>query len=121
MQTTIYYSEEDQYLLELVDQVASISPLIPLHISRYHPMHKYHEPATSIQFLEKAYKIASEKMHYVYLGNVWSDLGSSSFCRDCGAVLVRRSGYHTEVVGLDGGACSSCGRSNYFVHPCRAP
>jgi len=103
----------------LVEQVAEISPDIPLHISRYHPMYKYREPATPLDFMEKAHKIAAERLRHVYLGNVSSDTGASSYCRHCGAVLVERSGYSTRVTGLDEkGVCAKCGGENNFVYPC---
>jgi len=111
-------NDDEAAFTSLVDQVAATSPLIPLHISRYHPMHEYHEPSTPLQFIEKAYEIAQNRLKYVYLGNVWSDLGSSSYCAHCGEMLVQRSGYHTSVVGLDGPNCSKCGKENNFINPC---
>ncbi len=111
-------NDDEAAFLALVEQIAAINPEIPLHISRYHPMYKYHEPSTPLEFLEKAFKIASERLQYVYLGNVLSDEGSSSHCPHCGALLVRRSGYHTSVMGLDGSNCADCGKETNFIYPC---
>ena len=113
-------NDDEKAFTDLVDHVASISPEIPLHISRYHPMYKYNEPSTSIEFMEKAYDIARKRLHYVYLGNVWSDAGANSYCPHCNAELVSRSGYNTRVIGLDGNRCSKCSKEVHFVHPCSA-
>lgn len=111
-------NDDEAEFVKLVDQIAEIGPDIPLHISAYSPMYKYHEPATSPEFLEKAYKLASRKLRYVYFGNVWSGLGSATFCSKCAAELVIRDGYRVMVVGLDGPRCKNCGAENYFVRPC---
>jgi len=112
-------NDDEAAFKNLVEQMAQISAYIPLHISRYHPMYKYHKPATSLEFLERAYNIAREKLKFVYLGNVWSDEGSSTFCPECNALLVQRKGYNTAVKGLDGSKCSKCGKDAYFVYPCK--
>jgi pyruvate formate lyase activating enzyme len=45
-------------------------PGTPLHFSRYFPCYKMALPATPIESLKRAEKIAKEKLKYVYLGNV---------------------------------------------------
>lgn len=102
----------------LVDHIASIDTAIPLHISRYHPMYKYREPSTPLDFLQKAYRLAKERLKYVYLGNVITEEGANSYCPHCGAGLVYRQGYSTRVTGLDGSRCSRCRNELNFVYPC---
>lgn len=99
----------------LVDWVATLSPLIPLHISRYFPAYKLSHPPTSIAFLERAFQIAREKLPFVYLGNVWDEAKNSTFCPSCGNVVVVRRGYNVQVVGLDGPRCRFCGNELPFV------
>lgn len=99
----------------LVDWVANLSPSIPLHISRYFPAYKLSHPPTSLAFLEEAFAMAREKLHFVYLGNVWDEEKSSTFCPSCGKVVVVRHGYTTRVVGLDGTRCRFCGADLPFV------
>uniref|UniRef100_A0A7V3YL29 AmmeMemoRadiSam system radical SAM enzyme n=1 Tax=Candidatus Caldatribacterium californiense TaxID=1454726 RepID=A0A7V3YL29_9BACT len=99
----------------LVDWVATLSPLIPLHISRYFPAYKLLHPPTSIAFLERAFQIAREKLPFVYLGNVWDEAKNSTFCPSCGSVVVVRRGYSVQVVGLDGSRCRFCGNDLPFV------
>ena len=51
--------------------IAGISPDIPLHITRYFPMYRMtSEPPTDIALLYRLRDIASNCLHYVYVGNV---------------------------------------------------
>lgn len=99
----------------LVAWVASLSPAIPLHISRYFPAYELSHPPTSLAFLENAFLIAKEKLPFVYLGNVWDVEKSSTFCPSCGNAVVLRKGYNVEVVGLSGSRCRFCGADLPFV------
>jgi pyruvate formate lyase activating enzyme len=49
--------------------LASISPQIPLHISRYFPMWKCTEPPTPIRRLMELEQTAKEHLEFVYRGN----------------------------------------------------
>jgi len=113
-------NDNEESFTALVRHIASIDPAIPLHISRYHPMYKYREPSTALDFLRKAYRIAKEELQHVYLGNVMAEDGANSYCPHCGAELVRRKGYSTRVTGLDGSRCSRCRNEVNFVNPCGA-
>jgi len=83
---------------------------IPLHLSAYHPMYKCKIPGTPVSTLEKAYEICRRKLRFVYLGNVYTEHGRNTVCPGCGALLIRRRGYASEIVALQDGACSQCGR-----------
>lgn len=100
-------SEED--IKDLVDYVASLSPDIPLHFSRYFPQYKMDSPPTPIDKLLLAYEIGRKKLKYVYLGNVWSEKENNTYCPNCNNLLIRRVGYTTKITGLSGKKCSKCG------------
>lgn len=87
----------------------------PLHLSAYHPQYKMKIPATPPELLERAYRICKEELLYVYLGNVWTKTGRDTECPECGAVLITRRGYATEVRGMQNGACEKCGRAIEIV------
>jgi pyruvate formate lyase activating enzyme len=56
---------------KLSEWLASISPEIPLHLSRFFPNYKMVDrPPTPVDTLEKARDKAREYLRYVYLGNV---------------------------------------------------
>lgn len=57
---------------ELSRWLASISPEIPLHLSRFFPNYKMNDkPPTPRETLERAKEKALGHLKYVYLGNVW--------------------------------------------------
>ena len=54
----------------MVDWMASISPDMPLHISRYFPAHRYAAPPTDIGLMRAFEASAGRKLKRVHLGNV---------------------------------------------------
>jgi pyruvate formate lyase activating enzyme len=55
----------------MVDWIYSnLGPGVPLHLSRYFPCYNIALPATPIETLKRAEKIAKEKLKYVYVGNI---------------------------------------------------
>jgi pyruvate formate lyase activating enzyme len=105
----------DKDFEEIADYIASIDKNIPLHFSAYRPMYKMKNPSTPIERLESAFKIASEKLNYVYLGNVAMDKGADSACPHCGAILVKRLGYSARIMSLEDKSCNECGKALNFV------
>ena len=84
----------------------------PLHLSRFFPMYKFkHLPPTPIETLMNAKKIALEEgLHYVFVGNVRSGGEEDTVCPNCGAHVVKRSGYNITGWGLtDDMRCKKCG------------
>lgn len=104
-------NDSDEDFRALTDWAASISPDLPLHISRYRPMYKHTAPPTSIERMQRALTIAREKLNFVYVGNVMLEGGSDTICPDCGKVAVRREGYRTVSHLTDAGSCAACGRA----------
>jgi pyruvate formate lyase activating enzyme len=87
---------------------------VPLHLSRYYPTYRRDDPATSLQTLEKLYRIASSVLDHVYLGNTRTGDGQDTKCPGCRQTVTVRSGYNTRIMNLDkDGNCTSCGRQVY--------
>jgi len=87
---------------------------VPLHLSRYFPMHRRDDPATSQEKLNRLFEIASKNLNHVYMGNTSSDSGQNTFCPECGQTVTIRSGYNTRLLNLDGkGRCTDCGNLVY--------
>jgi pyruvate formate lyase activating enzyme len=85
---------------------------IPLHISRYFPAWKMTTPPTSVSMMEMFTAIAREKLTWVYPGNLSGSRDSSSWCPGCGALLIKREYYITEIVGLNReGQCTRCSKT----------
>ncbi|MBN2584143.1 MAG: AmmeMemoRadiSam system radical SAM enzyme, partial [Planctomycetes bacterium] len=87
----------------------------PTHVSAYFPRYKLNAPATRPETLTAAWEALRAKLNFVYMGNVLTDQGSNTVCPDCGAIIVRRSGYHVDASGLREGACVDCSRKVNIV------
>ncbi|MBI9105433.1 MAG: AmmeMemoRadiSam system radical SAM enzyme [Spirochaetales bacterium] len=90
--------------------LASIDKNIPFHLSAYYPSYKYSVPPTRPDALIKLAEKASEKLNFVYTGNIAGGR-TDTICPGCGNTLIKRSGYSTVSSGLIHGKCSSCGQT----------
>ncbi|HUT33894.1 MAG TPA: AmmeMemoRadiSam system radical SAM enzyme [Planctomycetota bacterium] len=110
------HNDTDEEFDELGRWVAGeLGAHVPMHLSAYFPRHKLKAPPTPVETLQRAHAIVSKHLRYVYLGNCYSDAGSSTRCHQCGATLITRRGYQVRVVGLTGALCASCGAENSIV------
>lgn len=103
------HNDSEEEMEELSKWLASVKPSIPLHLSRYFPMYKMKEDPTPAGTLKKLKKVARENLEYVYIGNLFGE-DANTYCPQCGALLVRRSG-GVFIEHLDDGICSKCGKS----------
>jgi len=89
--------------------LASISPDLPWHVSRYHPDFEMRgPPPTPIETIERALEIGrAAGLRYVYAGNVAGR--QDTRCPSCGATVIAREGFHVATTDLDGSACGACG------------
>jgi pyruvate formate lyase activating enzyme len=89
----------------------------PVHFSRFHPDYKMENlPLTPRSTMEMALQAAKGKgLEYVYIGNMATEKGESTFCPKCGSLLIRRTGFTAEVVGVKGDLCAKCGRGTDIV------
>ncbi|WP_068348057.1 AmmeMemoRadiSam system radical SAM enzyme [Kosmotoga arenicorallina] len=112
--TTLIIPGENDSAEDMVEEarwISSLSPDVPLHITRYYPAYKYDIPPTPIETLSKLWELARERLNYVYLGNIPDATESNTYCPSCGALLIERNGYSTEIKNLDEeGRCSKCGK-----------
>ena len=85
---------------------------VPLHFTAFHPDFKMLDrPPTPPETLTMARRIGMENgLQYVYTGNVHDREGQTTYCRNCGAVLIERNWYELGRWGLDAeGCCIACG------------
>ena len=88
-----------------------LGPETPWHISRFHPTYKLTDrPRTPTKTLHRAREIGLEAgLRYVYEGNVPGSDGESTYCYDCGRVVIRRYGFTSTTKDVRNGKCSHCG------------
>jgi pyruvate formate lyase activating enzyme len=83
---------------------------VPLHFSAFHPDHRLLDRrSTPLSTLQAARSIARENgLSFVYLGNVRSADGSTTFCPGCGKAVITRDGYAVSARHLVEGKCAFC-------------
>ena len=116
--TTLLYTgrnDSDEQIRDVVDFVAETDREIPLHLSRYFPQHRATAPATPPDRLAAAYRIARERLPYVYVGNMRLPGAEDTVCPACRATVIRREGYDVDARGLSGNRCAACGARLRFV------
>ncbi|HBQ85860.1 MAG TPA: AmmeMemoRadiSam system radical SAM enzyme [Syntrophomonas sp.] len=99
----------------LAGWLAGLSPLIPLHISRYYPAYQMSTPPTPVATLEQAVLTAREHLQFVYAGNI-NGVADDTLCPHCGHCLITRQNYETRIVGITANCCSNCGTPTTFIH-----
>jgi pyruvate formate lyase activating enzyme len=105
---TTNHNDSDEEIKNIADFLASISPDMPWHISRYFPAYQMDDPPTPFKTLEKAYKIGKEAgLRYVYVGNVLSEGMEDTYCPKCKKAVITRTGYMVENL-LKKDACPYC-------------
>jgi len=84
---------------------------VPVHFTAFHPDFRMQDvPPTPPATLAKAHDIARRAgLHYVYTGNISDPTRQSTYCPQCGQVLVGRDGYRLNVYALRQDRCRGCG------------
>jgi pyruvate formate lyase activating enzyme len=105
-------NDDDEQLKGIAAWIASeLGELTPWHITRFYPQREMQDfPATPMDTLERALDIGRQAgLKFVYLGNVGSHKTANTVCYNCHNLIVRRDGFHADVLGLDGSRCKFCG------------
>jgi pyruvate formate lyase activating enzyme len=92
------FNDHKNQVKKLVQWIKENLGDIPLHFSRFHPIYKLANIATTPQkTLEMCYETAKEiGMNWVYVGNIISGHdGESTKCPGCGRKLIEREGFET--------------------------
>jgi pyruvate formate lyase activating enzyme len=94
-----------------------LGPETPWHISRFHPTYKLTDrPPTPVETLILASEIGRQAgLRYVYMGNVPGRGGESTYCHQCGALLIERLGFTVYRNALQDDRCPECGTPVYGI------
>jgi pyruvate formate lyase activating enzyme len=92
----------------IVDELGADTPW---HVTAFYPTYRMNDvPPTPPKTLLRARRIGQEAgLHYVYTGNVADVEGESTFCPQCGALVIERRGFRLGTCRLDHGKCRECG------------
>jgi pyruvate formate lyase activating enzyme len=104
-------NDGDEELHRLAAFLASLSPDIPWHVSRFHPTYRMLDvPPTPASSIERALRIGrQEGLRYVYGGNLPGHDSESTRCPSCGTGIIERRGFAVQRMRLDGSRCRECG------------
>ncbi len=96
----------------------NLGPDVPLHFTAFHPdFRMLDHPNTPPSTLTRARAIALSKgLRYVYTGNVHDAKGGSTYCHNCGKLLIERNWYELGEYHIHDGKCAFCQTpcSGYF-------
>ncbi len=114
--TTLLIPGENDSETELEEMtqwvVENLGPDVPMHFTAFHPDWKMlDKPPTSSRTLTMARRIALKNgVRYAYTGNVHDQAGASTYCHQCGNVLIGRDWYILSDWNLTAeGKCNRCG------------
>lgn len=122
------YNDSKEFISDTITWITHrLSKDVPLHFSRFFPMYLLNDvPPTPLKtLLHCKDEAVKSKLHYVYIGNVGSQVDDNTYCSNCGSVLIergtsqnfRRRGYETIFKNYNkiGNKCSSCGAKSPFT------
>lgn len=83
---------------------------VPLHFTAFHPDFKMNDKIpTPHSTLLLAKNIANKLgIKYCYVGNINDTKNQSTYCVNCGTVLIERNWHQTKFIDFDKGSCKKC-------------
>ncbi len=103
-------NDSEEVLRGIAEFISGVGEDIPWHVSRFYPAYKLIDlPPTPLETLRKAREIGLEAgLKYVYQGNVPGE-GESTYCHECGELLIQRYGYQVLLNKIEDSRCPYCG------------
>jgi AmmeMemoRadiSam system radical SAM enzyme/AmmeMemoRadiSam system protein B/AmmeMemoRadiSam system protein A len=104
-------SDEFQRMCDWV--LKELGPSVPLHFTAFHPDFRLRDrEGTPRDTLRRAYEIARRMgLNYVYTGNLSDRQHESTYCPECGAMVIERDRYQIGQYRLRGNRCTECGKT----------
>lgn len=108
------FSSDEDELKRMADFIASVDPLMPWHVTAFHPDYKMTQGYrhTTVDDLMKIVGHAKNAgIQYIYPGNLAGQVGEweNTRCHQCQATLIERHGFYVKRnrMGTDG-LCPDC-------------
>ena len=110
------FSDDADDLKRMAEFLASVDPLMPWHMTAFHPDYKMTEGYrnTTVEDLMKIVEYGKQAgLKYMYPGNLPGKVGEweNTRCHHCNATVIKRFGFYVmeNRVELDG-SCPDCGK-----------
>ncbi|HEY8667016.1 MAG TPA: AmmeMemoRadiSam system radical SAM enzyme [Tepidisphaeraceae bacterium] len=110
------FSDDADDLKRMADFLASVDPLMPWHMTAFHPDYKMTDGyrSTTVEDLLKIVEYGRQAgIKYLYPGNLPGQVGEgeNTRCHHCNATVIRRYGFLvTENRVGENGLCPDCGK-----------
>ena len=104
-------NDSDDELKRLAEFIADkAGPDTPWHVSRFYPIyHMADKDPTSAEALFKAIEIGKAAgLRYIYVGNLPGSKAESTYCYNCGDIVIERHGYMIAKNSITEGNCPKC-------------
>ena len=105
-------NDSDEELGKIADFIVNEAGAdVPWHVSRFYPNYQLEDKgATPVATLERAEQIGKAAgLHYIYVGNLPGARAESTFCYNCGRILIERVGYRIVANHIKDSCCPDCG------------
>jgi pyruvate formate lyase activating enzyme len=110
------FSDDADDLKRMADFLASIDPLMPWHVTAFHPDYKFDRQKgfrnTTVEDLQKVVEYGEKAgLRYIYPGNLPGRVGQgeNTRCHHCGATVIERRGFTVTKNRLgNDGLCPDC-------------
>jgi pyruvate formate lyase activating enzyme len=106
-------NDSDDELSKIAEFIASVSPSIPWHVSRFHPTFRMTDRGpTPVDRIMRALEIGKQAgLKYLYGGNIHGSRSENTICPSCEKSVIERFGFSSDLTNLDNGACAACGET----------
>ncbi|HIQ06677.1 MAG TPA: AmmeMemoRadiSam system radical SAM enzyme, partial [Anaerolineae bacterium] len=103
-------NDSDEELRAMAEFLVEVDTDIPWHLSAFHPNYlMLDRPPTPRETLIRAYDIGRQAgLNFVYVGNVFDEKRESTYCPQCGTLLISRQWYQVRLHWKEPGTCR-CG------------
>jgi pyruvate formate lyase activating enzyme len=105
------YNDSEEEIKKMASWISTeLGNDTPWHITRFYPhLDLSHVMPTPVKTLEKFRQIGlKEGLYYVYLGNIYSHTGESTYCPGCKKRIIHREGFDIRKLDLKEGRCAFC-------------
>ncbi len=106
-------NDSDEEIVSFCNWVKNeLSCDVPVHFSRFQPDYEMRDiQMTPVESLLHCRDIGLDcGLNFVYVGNTLIDDADDTICPECSEICIKRLGYSSNLISVDGGKCARCGR-----------
>ena len=111
-------NDSDEEFKEIADFIASVDPEIPWHVTQFFPTYLITDRGrTPAATLHRARTMGKKRgLRNVYEGNIPGTGDENTYCPECGALCIKRHGFHIVSQNMTKERCPLCGKKIMGVY-----